>query len=197
MSRLLHQLVGGIVRVEQFELDVGVFRVPDVLDHLAPQHVALHHIGFIDGGDAAAAALGQRKGDPGNALDLGRGIEVGVKRPEAAAFNRFNPARLGKKCTAAEFAHHHHIGLLSQAFSKRCGVDQGGMTPCGPQAGVHIECLAQAHQAVFILRSAVDLDLIPLRATDCAHQHSVGPGCFVHGIVSAEHPVLIVGRTAQ
>ena len=71
------------------------------------------------------------------------------------------------------------------------------MTPCGPQAGVHIECLAQAHQAVFILRSAIDLDLIPLRATDCAYQHSVGPGCFVHGIVSAEHPVLIVGCTTQ
>jgi len=87
--------------------------------------------------------------------------------------------------------------LLSQAFSKRCGVDQGGITSCGPQAGVHIECLAQAHQAVFILRSAVDLDLIPFRATDGAHQHSMGPDCFVHGIFGAEHTMLVVSRTAQ
>ena len=146
---------------------------------------------------AAAATLGQRKGDPGNALDLGRGVEVGVKRPEAATFNRLNPARLGKKRTAAELAYHDHIGLFSQAFSKRCGVDQGGITPCRPQAGIHIESLAQAHQAVFILRSTVDLDLIPFRTTDGAHQHSIGPDCFVHGIVSAEHTVLVVGRTAQ
>ncbi len=47
------------------------------------------------------------------------------------------------------------------------------------------------------MRPAVDLDLIPFRATDCAHQHSVGPGCFVRGVVSAEHTVLIVGCTAQ
>ena len=122
VGRLLHQLVGRIVCVEQFELDVGVFRAADVLDHLPPQDIALHHIGFIDGSDPATAASGQRKGDPGNALDLGCGIEVGVKRPEAATFSRLNPAWLGKKRTAAELAHHHHVGLLSQALAKRCGV---------------------------------------------------------------------------
>jgi hypothetical protein len=79
-----HELHSAVVGVHVAELDVHVLAVVKFLHDLAPQDAGVHHVRLLDRGHRVAPDARQLEPDPGHALDLGRGVDLGVDRPPLA-----------------------------------------------------------------------------------------------------------------
>ena len=92
--RVAHELHAAIVGIHVAELDILVFGVVQLLDLLAPQHAAFHHIGLFHRADLAAALAGEIEGNACDADDFRRRIDLGVDAAARAVGQR-------RRCRAA------------------------------------------------------------------------------------------------
>jgi hypothetical protein len=84
LGRGAHELHGRVVHVHVGKFHVRI--VPGLVnDHLAPQLGDLEHIGLVHGAQFLFALPGGLEAHPGDAADLGLGIDHGVQGHALAA----------------------------------------------------------------------------------------------------------------
>ena len=96
------------------ERDVRVLAVVQLLHRLAPQHAGLHDVGLLDRGDRCRACRASSKPTRAIALDLGRGVDLGVDAAPRAVGQVLDAARLAEIDAAGELAQDHDVQARDQ-----------------------------------------------------------------------------------
>ena len=137
----------------------------------------------------------QIEGDPGNAVDFRRGIELGVDALAAAVVQSLDAARLAEIDAAGELAHDHDVQAGHQFGLERGGLGQRLETDGRAQVGEQFELLAQAQQALF--RLEMEGVAVPLGAADRAEHHGVARFRLGHDHVGDRRALGVQRRAAD
>ena len=157
---------------------------------LAPQHAAFHDVGLFHRAHPALALAGQLEGDAGDALDLGRRVDLGVDAAPRAVGQFLDAARVAEVDAASELAHDHDVEALDHLELEGGGLGQGVEDHRRTQVGEQVHFLAEAQEAALGL--LLEGQGVPLGAADGAQQdrvrrHGVGHGRIGQGgIVGVE-----------
>ena len=154
------------------QLDVGELLGMNPGHLLAPQQPAFHHVGLLDRAQPVAALAREIEGDAGDALDLGRGVDLGVDAAALAIRQRLDAARLAEIDPAGEFADDQDIQSGDQLGLERGRLGERGEHDRRAQIGEQLEVLPEPQQAG--LGPDVEIDTVPLGSAAGAQQHRVG-----------------------
>ncbi len=131
----------------------------------------------------------------GDALDLGRGVDLGVDRPLAAAGQVLDAARLAEIDAAGELAQDHDVQPLDQLALERGGVGERREDHCRAQVGEQVELLAERQEATLGLGG--EGQRIPFRPADGAeHDGADGLGLLQRRRCQ-RHAMHVVGGAAD
>ena len=163
------------------EPHVGILPLVQRRDGLAPEQARLHHIGLLHAGDVVPALARQLERHARDALDLARGIALGVEPALLAVGQRLDAARLAEIDAAGALAHDHQVKAAHHVGLQRRGIDQRIEHDRGPQIGEQVEFLAQPQDRQ--LRAKLESKLLPFRSTDRAEQDGIGILRLLHRLV--------------
>ena len=76
LPRRAHELHGAVVDIHVRQLDIGIFRVVQRLDVLAPQHAGLQHVGLVDRAHLVRRVARQLEGGARDAADFVGGVDA-------------------------------------------------------------------------------------------------------------------------
>ena len=177
------------------ELNVGVLG-RDARDGCAPEHTVFEHVGFVDGREFLAAALGGAKRDVRDAFDFAFAVDHGVDGDGFAIF-LVGAFGLSEVKAAGEFANAEHVKSSGdEGFFDGRRVGELGVAKGGAQVGEEAEMLSEREKGrafgLFVGRKG-----FPFGAADGAEEDGVGVFADVEGLFWKRFSVDVDGDSAD
>lgn len=160
-SRQAGQLVGRVVGEEVGHLCIRKLGPADFVDRLAPQLSGDEDIGLVDGDCPPRSPSRDLESDSGETPYLPVRVFVQVVGPPLSRCGRVHSSGAGEHRACAQFAHHDDVGAVHPFGKIRDPVDQRVPGAGMADARERVEFVAKLHQAVLVLRPALDHDVAP------------------------------------